>query len=88
MAVDEIGSVLATVPDSGTAVMLVEQNVKLVETLCDQAWILSRGTVHGHGPVPGSASPTPTWARPTSMSKYTTADSLRVRMRGSSNDAA
>ena len=35
----------------GTAVLLVEQNVKMVQSLCDTAWVLAHGQVKDSGPV-------------------------------------
>lgn len=51
VAIDEVREVLKSVADTGTAVLLVEQNVKLVQALCDTAWVLGHGQVTDHGPV-------------------------------------
>ncbi|MBV9899209.1 MAG: ABC transporter ATP-binding protein [Chloroflexi bacterium] len=51
VAINEIADVLRQVAADGTAVLLVEQNVKLVQSLCDTAWVLAHGQVKDHGPV-------------------------------------
>jgi branched-chain amino acid transport system ATP-binding protein len=51
VAINEVREVLAAIPESGTSMLLVEQNVTLVEGLCDEAWVLARGRVQDHGPV-------------------------------------
>lgn len=51
VAIDEVAEVLRQVANDGTAVLLVEQNVKLVQTLCASAWVLAHGQVRDHGPV-------------------------------------
>lgn len=51
VAVDGIGELLAGIAAEGTAVLLVEQDVRLVELLCRDAWLLAHGEVAAHGPV-------------------------------------
>ena len=51
MAIEEIRALLEDVAASGTAILLVEQNVKLVQSLCQRAWVLAHGTVKDSGPV-------------------------------------
>lgn len=51
IAIDEIRTVLQELVAAGTAVLLVEQNVKLVQTLCESAWVLAHGQVKDHGLV-------------------------------------
>lgn len=51
VAIEEVCGVLQQVASSGTAVLLVEQNVKLVQSLCDTAWVLAHGQVKDHGQV-------------------------------------
>ncbi|WP_033323996.1 ABC transporter ATP-binding protein [Actinomadura atramentaria] len=51
VAVDEIGELLAGIAADGTAMLLVEQNVKLVQRLCSTAYVLSHGRVTASGPV-------------------------------------
>lgn len=51
VAIEEIRALLADVARTGTAMLLVEQNVKLVQSLCDQAWVLAHGSVKDSGPV-------------------------------------
>jgi branched-chain amino acid transport system ATP-binding protein len=51
VAIEEIRVLLQHLAASGTAILLVEQNVKLVQTLCQRAWVLAHGTVKDFGPV-------------------------------------
>lgn len=51
VAIAEIRDVLVAVVSAGRSVVLVEQNVKLVQELCDSAWVLAHGTVRDSGPV-------------------------------------
>ncbi|MFF4174196.1 ATP-binding cassette domain-containing protein [Streptomyces sp. NPDC001744] len=51
VAVDEVGAFLKDIADRGTAIALVEQNVRLVRTLCTTAWVLAHGDVTASGPV-------------------------------------
>lgn len=51
IAINEIADVLRQVSAQGTAILLVEQNVRLVQSLCDTAWVLAHGQVKDHGPV-------------------------------------
>ena len=51
VAIEEVRVLLQQVADDGTAVLLVEQNVKLVQSLCTVAWVLARGQVKDSGPV-------------------------------------
>ncbi|MCD0453468.1 ATP-binding cassette domain-containing protein [Actinocorallia sp. API 0066] len=51
VAVDEIGGLLAGIAREGTAILLVEQNVRLVQGLCSTAWVLAHGEVTASGPV-------------------------------------
>ena len=51
VAIEEIRALLEHVAASGTAILLVEQNVKLVQSLCQRAWVLAHGTVKDAGPV-------------------------------------
>ena len=51
VAIEEIRALLEHVAASGTAVLLVEQNVKLVQSLCQRAWVLAHGTVKDAGAV-------------------------------------
>ncbi|WP_436498223.1 ABC transporter ATP-binding protein [Actinokineospora sp. HUAS TT18] len=51
VAVKEIAGLLADIARDGTAVLLVEQNVRLVEDLCDTAWVLAHGELAAHGAV-------------------------------------
>lgn len=51
VAIEDVRAVLAGVPQLGTAVLLVEQNVKMVSDLCEFAWVLARGQVQDHGNV-------------------------------------
>lgn len=51
VAIEEVRDVLKEVADAGTALLLVEQNVKLVQSLCDTAWVLAHGQVKDYGSV-------------------------------------
>ncbi|MFC0039898.1 ABC transporter ATP-binding protein [Actinomadura rayongensis] len=51
VAVDEIGELLAGIAAEGTAMLLVEQNVRLVRKLCSTAYVLAHGRVTASGPV-------------------------------------
>ncbi|MFP3986042.1 ABC transporter ATP-binding protein [Streptomyces sp. E11-3] len=51
VAVDEVGALLKDIADQGTAILLVEQNVRLVRALCSTAWVLAHGDVTASGPV-------------------------------------
>ena len=51
IAVDEIGGLLREIAGDGTAVLLVEQNVRLVQALCSTAWVLAHGEVVAAGQV-------------------------------------
>ena len=51
IAIDEVGALLKEVAAAGTAVLLVEQNVKLVQSLCEHAYVLAHGSVRADGPV-------------------------------------
>jgi len=51
VAIAEIRGVLETVVSAGRSVVLVEQNIKLVQDLCEHAWVLAHGTVRDSGPV-------------------------------------
>ena len=51
VAIEEVRVLLDEVAKNGTAMLLVEQNVKLVQSLCDQAWVLAHGSVKDSGPV-------------------------------------
>ncbi|SDC91140.1 ABC transporter ATP-binding protein [Actinokineospora iranica] len=51
VAVDEVAAILADIAHDGTAVVLVEQNVRLVRHLCDTAYVLAHGKVAASGPV-------------------------------------
>ncbi len=51
VAIEEVRLLLQQVAESGTAVLLVEQNVKLVQALCQDAWVLAHGQVRDFGPV-------------------------------------
>ncbi|WP_035281496.1 ABC transporter ATP-binding protein [Actinokineospora spheciospongiae] len=58
VAVDEVGAVLADIARDGTALVLVEQNVRLVRALCATAYVLAHGQVTASGPVPELLSDT------------------------------
>ncbi len=51
VAIEEVRVLLQQVAADGTAVLLVEQNVKLVQSLCANAWVLAHGQVRDSGPV-------------------------------------
>jgi branched-chain amino acid transport system ATP-binding protein len=51
VAIAEVRSMLEEVARDGTGVLLVEQNVKLVQSLCDTAWVLAHGQVRDSGQV-------------------------------------
>ncbi|MDT0309977.1 ABC transporter ATP-binding protein [Streptomyces sp. DSM 44917] len=51
VAVEEVGEVLRGIARDGTAMVLVEQNVRLVERLCSTAYVLAHGQVTASGPV-------------------------------------
>ena len=51
IAIEEVRVLLEEVVADGTTVLLVEQNVKLVQSLCDSAWVLAHGQVKDSGPV-------------------------------------
>ena len=51
VAIDDIRALLERVVADGTAVLLVEQNVKLVQSLCERAWVLAHGSVRDSGTV-------------------------------------
>lgn len=51
VAIDEVRTILQTVTADGTAVLLVEQNVKLVQALCEIAFVLAHGSVRDSGRV-------------------------------------
>ncbi len=51
VAIEAVRELLLQVSGEGTAVLLVEQNVKLVQSLCDTAWVLAHGQVKDTGPV-------------------------------------
>ena len=51
VAIEEVRALLQQVADDGTAVLLVEQNVKLVQVLCETAWVLAHGQVRDSGSV-------------------------------------
>ncbi|MEO6570632.1 MAG: ABC transporter ATP-binding protein [Ilumatobacteraceae bacterium] len=51
VAIDGVRELLVRVSASGTAVLLVDQNVKLVQDLCANAFVLARGVVKDAGPV-------------------------------------
>ena len=51
VAIDDVRAILQQIAAAGTSVLLVEQNVKLVQTLCDQAWVLAHGSVRDAGRV-------------------------------------
>lgn len=51
VAIDEVRAILEQVVADGTAVLLVEQNVKMIQSLCQSAWVLARGEVRDSGPV-------------------------------------
>ncbi len=51
VAINEVRAILQEVTRDGTSVLLVEQNVKLVQSLCEHAWVLSHGSVRDSGPV-------------------------------------
>lgn len=51
IAINEVGEALEQVVQEGTGVLLVEQNVKLVRSLCENAWVLVHGEVTDHGRV-------------------------------------
>ena len=51
VAIEEVRVLLEAVAAEGTAVLLVEQNVKLVQSLCESAWVLAHGQVRDSGPV-------------------------------------
>jgi len=51
VAVEEIGHILHAIARDGTAIVLVEQNVRLVQELCSTAWVLANGQVTAQGPV-------------------------------------
>lgn len=51
VAIEEVRGILAQVADDGTAVLLVEQNVKMVQSLCETAWVLAHGQVKDSGAV-------------------------------------
>jgi ABC-type branched-subunit amino acid transport system ATPase component/alpha-beta hydrolase superfamily lysophospholipase len=51
VAIEEIAALLRDVATSGTAVLLVEQNVRLVQTLCEHAFVLAHGSVRHAGAV-------------------------------------
>ena len=51
VAIDEIRVLLEQVVADGTSVLLVEQNVKLVQLLCERAWVLAHGSVRDAGTV-------------------------------------
>lgn len=51
VAIEEVRGLLAAVATEGTAVLLVEQNVKLVQSLCESAWVLAHGQVRDSGRV-------------------------------------
>ncbi|WP_059005614.1 ABC transporter ATP-binding protein [Streptomyces specialis] len=51
VAVDEVGETLRDIARDGTAMLLVEQNVRLVEKLCSTAYVLAHGQVAASGPV-------------------------------------
>jgi branched-chain amino acid transport system ATP-binding protein len=51
VAIEEVRQLLVQIAADGTAVLLVEQNVKLVQSLCRTAWVLAHGQVKDSGPV-------------------------------------
>ncbi|GHH59342.1 ABC transporter ATP-binding protein [Kitasatospora indigofera] len=51
VAVDEVGEALRDIARAGTAVLLVEQNVRLVRQLCSTAWVIAHGEITAHGTV-------------------------------------
>ena len=51
VAIEEVRLLLEQVTAEGAAILLVEQNVKLVQALCDTAWVLAQGQVKDSGPV-------------------------------------
>jgi branched-chain amino acid transport system ATP-binding protein len=51
IAIQDVADLLRQVTEDGTAVLLVEQNVKLVQSLCTDAYVLARGQVKESGPV-------------------------------------
>ena len=51
VAIEEVRQLLEQVTAEGTAVLLVEQNVKLVQSLCESAWVLAHGEVKDSGRV-------------------------------------
>lgn len=51
VAIADVQQTLASLPDRGTTVLLVEQNVKMVAELCATAWVLARGQIQSHGPT-------------------------------------
>lgn len=51
VAIADVQETLAALPESGTTVLLVEQNVKMVSALCSTAWVLARGEIQAHGPT-------------------------------------
>ncbi len=51
VAIEEIRKILAAITEDGTAVLLVEQNVSLVSTLCADAYVLAHGEVRDAGKV-------------------------------------
>jgi len=51
VAINEVRVLLEQVVADGTSVLLVEQNVKLVQSLCDRAWVLAHGSVRDAGTV-------------------------------------
>ncbi len=51
VAINEVRAILQEVTRDGTSVLLVEQNVKLVQSLCEHAWVLAHGSVRDSGSV-------------------------------------
>lgn len=51
VAINEVRRLLEQVAAEGTAILLVEQNVKLVQSLCETAWVLAHGEVKDSGLV-------------------------------------
>ncbi len=51
VAIEEVRTLLARLAADGAAMLLVEQNVELVQSLCERAIVLAHGAVRAAGPV-------------------------------------
>jgi branched-chain amino acid transport system ATP-binding protein len=47
--VDQIATIMKSVADSGVAILLIEQHLKLVRAVCDRFYVLSKGAVVEEG---------------------------------------